>query len=134
METSTLETTLNCRATSAAKVVSHRVARAALTVLVGVIAPGAALARPTITNVNQSTTHTTIQQAVNAPRFHHQWLPDSLRMEQSFPSDIQEELKKMGYVLDLRKAMGRTEVIKVLPDGKFEGVADSRGDDAAEGF
>jgi gamma-glutamyltranspeptidase/glutathione hydrolase len=40
----------------------------------------------------------------------------------------------MGYKLTERGAIGRTEVIKVLPDGRFEAVADSRGDDGAEGF
>ena len=40
----------------------------------------------------------------------------------------------MGYKVEVRGGIGRTEVIKVLPNGRFEGVADSRGDDGAAGF
>ena len=41
----------------------------------------------------------------------------------------------MGYKINERSwNIGRTEVIKVLPDGSFEAVADNRGDDDAEGF
>jgi gamma-glutamyltranspeptidase / glutathione hydrolase len=40
----------------------------------------------------------------------------------------------MGYTINERSAIGRMEVIKVLPDGKFEAVADIRGDDSAEGY
>jgi gamma-glutamyltranspeptidase/glutathione hydrolase len=45
-----------------------------------------------------------------------------------------EELKAMGYKVTVRGRIGRTEVIKVLANKKFEAVADNRGDDAAEGF
>ena len=76
----------------------------------------------------------TTDDAVNKPKFHHQWLPDSLVLEKNFPAPVEESLKAMGYRTHQRSAIGRTEVIKVLPDGKFEGVADSRGDDAAEGY
>ena len=74
------------------------------------------------------------EDAVNKPKFHHQWLPDSLSLEKNFPSETREALEKMGYRIKYRSAIGRTEVIKVLPDGKFEGVADNRGDDSAEGY
>jgi gamma-glutamyltranspeptidase/glutathione hydrolase len=40
----------------------------------------------------------------------------------------------MGYAIQQRSAIGRTEVIKVLPNGKFEAVADKRGEDSAEGY
>jgi gamma-glutamyltranspeptidase/glutathione hydrolase len=74
------------------------------------------------------------EDAVNQPKFHHQWLPDTLHVEKSFPQEIMDGLGKMGYKINVRNAIGRTEVIKVLPGGKFEGIADKRGDDAAEGF
>ena len=74
------------------------------------------------------------EDAVNKPKFHHQWLPDSLSLEKNFPAETREALEKMGYRIKYRSAIGRTEVIKVLPDGKFEGVADNRGDDSAEGY
>lgn len=74
------------------------------------------------------------EDAVNKPKFHHQWLPDELYIEKSFPSTIKEGLIKMGYTITERGGIGRTEVIRVLADGKFEAVADNRGDDAAEGW
>ena len=74
------------------------------------------------------------EDAVYKPKFHHQWLPDQVDVEKTFPADIREALKKMGYKIVERTAIGRTEVIEVLPDGKFEVVADNRGDDDAEGY
>jgi gamma-glutamyltranspeptidase/glutathione hydrolase len=76
----------------------------------------------------------TADDAVNKPKFHHQWLPDSLYIEKSFSYTLRPTLEKMGYKLKERGGIGRTEVIKVLKDGRFEAVADSRGDDGAEGF
>jgi gamma-glutamyltranspeptidase/glutathione hydrolase len=72
--------------------------------------------------------------AVNRPKFHHQWLPDRIDVEKTFPQEARAALEKMGYTIHERGAIGRTEVIKVLSDGRFEAVADSRGDDGAEGF
>jgi gamma-glutamyltranspeptidase/glutathione hydrolase len=73
-------------------------------------------------------------QAVNLPKFHHQWLPDRIDVESNFPDSTKSSLEKMGYTIFDRQSIGRTEVIKVLPDGSFEAVADSRGDDGAEGY
>lgn len=72
--------------------------------------------------------------AVWKPKFHHQWLPDTLDIEKGFPQKTRDALIKMGYAIKQRSGIGRTEVIKVLPNGKFEAVADNRGDDAAEGW
>ncbi|MBO9593575.1 MAG: gamma-glutamyltransferase [Niabella sp.] len=72
--------------------------------------------------------------AVNKPKFHHQWLPDRIDIESGFPANTAAALKKMGYELYDRKQIGRTEVIKVQPDGTLEAVADHRGDDSAAGF
>jgi len=75
-----------------------------------------------------------VSDAINKPKFHHQWLPDVVFIEPSFPESIAQELEKMGYKIVKRGPIGRTEVIKVLPDGRFEAVADNRGDDSAAGF
>ena len=78
-----------------------------------------------------------MQEAVNKPRFHHQWLPDEIRMEpNSFAINIKEQLKKLGYVIDETNSpvIGKVDAILVLPNGKLEGGADHRGDDAASGF
>ncbi len=73
------------------------------------------------------------QEAVNGPKFHHQWLPDEISLEKGFAAGTKTTLEKMGYKLVIRE-LGRVEAIKVLPDGSFEAVADGRGEDAAEGF
>jgi gamma-glutamyltranspeptidase / glutathione hydrolase len=77
----------------------------------------------------------TTEDAVYKPKFHHQWLPDQIDVEKAFPNETRDKLQKMGYkIVERSTSIGRTEVIKVLPDGSFEAVADKRGDDAAEGF
>jgi gamma-glutamyltranspeptidase/glutathione hydrolase len=72
--------------------------------------------------------------AVNKPKFHHQWLPDILYIEKGFPADLTLQLQKMGYTVKEREAIGRTEVIRISPSGELDAVADRRGDDDAEGY
>ena len=74
------------------------------------------------------------EDAVNKPKFHHQWMPDILYVEKGFPDSVITQLQKMGYKTELRESIGRTEVIKISPSGSMEAVADGRGDDAAEGY
>ena len=74
------------------------------------------------------------EDAVYKPKFHHQWLPDQIDVERTFPHNVRAALEKMGYKIVERPGIGRTEVIKVLPNGQFEAVADNRGDDGAEGY
>jgi gamma-glutamyltranspeptidase/glutathione hydrolase len=75
----------------------------------------------------------TPEDAVNKPKFHHQWLPDEIFVEASFPIEVREALQKMGYRITQRSHIGRTEVIKVS-GGKIEAVGDSRGEDTAAGY
>jgi gamma-glutamyltranspeptidase / glutathione hydrolase len=72
--------------------------------------------------------------AVNKPKFHHQWLPDIVFAEKTFNAGVIKELEKMGYEIKMRNAIGRTEVIKIIGKNKIEIAADSRGDDDAEGY
>ena len=72
--------------------------------------------------------------AVNKPKFHHQWLPDEVMIENNFSPDTKAALEKMGYKLTGRGGIGRTELIKILADGTREAAADGRGDDSVAGY
>ncbi|HEX6431258.1 MAG TPA: gamma-glutamyltransferase [Niastella sp.] len=74
------------------------------------------------------------EDAVNRPKFHHQWLPDEIFVEAEFPQVVRQQLQQMGYKVTQRGSIGRTEVIRIEPNGIFEAVADSRGNDAAAGY
>ncbi len=74
-----------------------------------------------------------MQSAVDAPKFHHQWLPDILYYEKgSFTKKQLYMLKTLGYKTLEREPIGRVDAI-MLKDNKFIGGADYRGDDNADG-
>jgi gamma-glutamyltranspeptidase / glutathione hydrolase len=78
----------------------------------------------------------TMQQAVDALRFHHQWLPDRTTFEEGgFTEKTLIRMRERGYKIDAQKnTIGRMDCILVLPDGTYEGGADVRADDTAVGY
>lgn len=76
----------------------------------------------------------TLEEAVRAPRFHHQWRPDTLWLEPGWPDSVRQVLSRLGHHLVERDPYGRVDAIHRLPDGRLLGVADPRGDDHAGGY
>jgi len=68
------------------------------------------------------------QQAVDAPRFHHQWLPDQLSYEPfAFSSDTMELLRALGHTLKERDSQGVAAVILYDAEtGELEAGVDAR--------
>jgi gamma-glutamyltranspeptidase/glutathione hydrolase len=78
----------------------------------------------------------TIQEAVDAPRIHHQWMPDNLTLEKTgFAQDVQDGLRACGYTLAFRDSIGDCQAIMVEPQtGVRLGAADPREDGLALGY
>jgi gamma-glutamyltranspeptidase / glutathione hydrolase len=77
-----------------------------------------------------------MQAAVDALRFHHQWLPDKIVYEKGgFSEKTLKKLIDKGYKMEMQKnTIGRMDCIMVHPDGKLEGGSDVRSDDTSIGY
>ena len=68
--------------------------------------------------------------SVNAPKFHHQWLPETVMVENNFPETTLQNLEKKNYKIERVTQIGRTEMIVIDENGNAIAVADGRGDDS----
>ena len=76
-----------------------------------------------------------IQEAVNAPRFHNQWLPDALLLEDRISPDTRHLLEAKGHKLVVRHLWGDGECIAVDPKtGERLGASDGRNNGKAVGY
>ncbi|MBK9950272.1 MAG: gamma-glutamyltransferase [Candidatus Competibacteraceae bacterium] len=66
-----------------------------------------------------------VAQATLAPRFHHQWLPDELRIEEGFSPDTVRLLRELGHTVAVKDALGDTQSIVRQPEGLY-GFSDLR--------
>ncbi len=78
----------------------------------------------------------TMQEAADAPRFHHQWLPDEITFEEGFSKELFEKLTAKGYTTTQKEAqiLGSITAILVLENGNLEAGADKRRDNKGLGF
>jgi gamma-glutamyltranspeptidase/glutathione hydrolase len=76
-----------------------------------------------------------IQESVNAPRFHHQWLPDAIEVEDRLSPDTMNLLRSKGHQLKVRHFWGDGECIMVDPKtGERLGASDGRNNGKAVGY
>lgn len=67
-----------------------------------------------------------VQEAVSAPRIHHQWLPDELRVERGLSIDTVRILESRGHKVVVTPTSGSAQTIMVTPQGSLAGAADTR--------
>jgi gamma-glutamyltranspeptidase / glutathione hydrolase len=101
---------------------------------------GAAGGPRIITSVIQTFLNITVfemnaMQAMNAPRFHHQWLPDQITVEPfTLSKDTEEILRERGHEIGIMEHIGRIHLIHVDEEGRLYGIPDPRGDGSAKGY
>ena len=75
-----------------------------------------------------------IKEAIDAPRFHHQWIPDVVAVETDFPETTFNALKAKGYTVTKRGRFGRMDGVLITKDGQRNAAGDKRGDDSVAGY
>jgi gamma-glutamyltranspeptidase / glutathione hydrolase len=92
-----------------------------------------------ITSVLQTLTNVidfgmNVRDAVDSPRFHHQWMPDVITLETGFSPDTIRLLQERGHKVEISSSVARIFAIVVQPDGWLSGAADGRSYGKAVGY
>jgi len=76
-----------------------------------------------------------LSKAVAQPRFHHQWLPDTLYIEENgFDASVEKRLAEMGHAVRDRSRYSDVQAIYITPEGLMSGASDPRGDGAVSAY
>jgi gamma-glutamyltranspeptidase/glutathione hydrolase len=76
-----------------------------------------------------------LNDAVSQARFHHQWLPDTLYMEEGgFTKETRDKLAASGHAVKERSRYSDIQAVEISPEGLMIGASDPRGDGAAAAF
>jgi gamma-glutamyltranspeptidase/glutathione hydrolase len=79
--------------------------------------------------------HMAIDEIVAHPRFHHQWLPDVVYLEQGgYPESVKTALEKYGHKVEERAPYGDLQMIYIDPAGLMAAASDPRNDGASGGY
>ena len=83
--------------------------------------------------LNATLFHMNASDALASPRFHHQWLPDVIRVEEAFASNENrlKQLRSMGHTIEQVKTIGNAILLIQREDGSLDGAADPRGSGVA---
>ncbi len=85
--------------------------------------------------INMVDFNMTLDDAVDLPRFHHQFLPDKIFLEKGgLDTQIKSSLQLMGHDFGEYERIGLINAIQVLPDGKLHGVGDRRSETDVEAY
>jgi gamma-glutamyltranspeptidase/glutathione hydrolase len=85
--------------------------------------------------LNVTAFHMNVQQAVDAPRFHDQWMPDKVFLEPGISQDTADRLQNAGYTVQRVGGIGDCEAIAVDPQSGWRfGASDPRGNGKAAGY
>jgi gamma-glutamyltranspeptidase/glutathione hydrolase len=75
-----------------------------------------------------------LKESIDAPRFHHQWIPDVVGVESDFPEATVKALEAKGYKIVKRGRFGRMDGVIISKNGKRTAAGDKRGDDSVAGY
>ena len=76
-----------------------------------------------------------LEDAIDSPRFHHQWLPDEIQIENEMVNkEVKNSLESMGYSFKNISDFGRVNAILISDDGTMTGHSDRRGYGSSVGF